>query len=123
MCDVPEGQGSAGKTMIKLGHIVYSNCFPVHAGILNGQVAAPFKIIEGIPSELNRYLAEGKVDVSPSSSIEYAVNRGKYLILPDLSITSRTKVMSLFALSTDSPSPAAAPYSAKAMIAKISAKR
>jgi len=81
--------------MIRLGHIGYSNCFPVHAGILTGRISFPFKVIEGIPSELNRYLAEGKVDVSPSSSIEYAVHQGKYVLLPDLSITSRTKVMSI----------------------------
>lgn len=81
--------------MIKLGHIIYSNCFPVHAGILTGKVNSPLKVVEGIPSELNRYLVEGKVDVSPSSSIEYAVNPGKYVILPGLSITSRTKVMSI----------------------------
>jgi len=81
--------------MIKLGHIVYSNCFPVHAGILNGKIACPFPIVEGIPSELNRALVEGKIDVSPSSSIEYATNPGKYRILPGLSITSRNEVMSI----------------------------
>ena len=81
--------------MIKLGHIVFSNCFPVHAGILNGKVACPFPIVEGIPSELNRALVEGKIDVSPSSSIEYATNPGKYRILPGLSITSRNEVMSI----------------------------
>ena len=86
---------ASSHTMIKLGHIVYSNCFPVHAGILTGGTGFPFKVVEGIPSELNRYLAEGKVDVSPSSSIEYAVHPGKYVILPGLSITSRTKVMSI----------------------------
>jgi len=81
--------------MIKLGHIVYSNCFPVHAGILTGKIACPFPIAEGIPSELNRALVEGKIDVSPSSSIEYATNPGKYRILPGLSITSRNEVMSI----------------------------
>jgi chorismate dehydratase len=81
--------------MIKLGHIVYSNCFPVHAGIVTGKVACPFPIVEGIPSELNRALVEGKIDVSPSSSIEYATNPGKYRILSGLSITSRNKVMSI----------------------------
>jgi chorismate dehydratase len=40
-------------------------------------------------------LFEGEIDVSPSSSIEYALNAGKYLLLPDLSITSRKKVMSI----------------------------
>lgn len=82
-------------SMLKLGHIIYSNCFPVHAGILTGKVAFPFSIVEGIPTQLNRYLVEGKIDVSPSSSIEYAMNRGKYRLLPGLSITSKSKVMSI----------------------------
>lgn len=81
--------------MLNLGHIIYSNCYPIHAGILAGKIPFPFKITRGIPTELNRFLSERKVDVSPSSSIEYAVNAGKYLILPGLSITSRKQVMSI----------------------------
>lgn len=81
--------------MLKLGHIIYSNCFPPHAGLMTNKVAFPFKLVEGVPTELNRLLYEGKVDVSPSSSIEYAANPGRYLLLPDLSITSRKNVMSI----------------------------
>ncbi len=81
--------------MLKLGHIVYSNCFPPHAAIITGQVPFPFKLVEGIPTELNRLLYEGKVDVSPSSSIEYAMDPGRYLLFPTLSITSKQKVMSI----------------------------
>lgn len=81
--------------MLKLGHIVYSNCFPPHAGIIREQVPFPFKLVEGIPTELNRLLYEGKVDVSPSSSIEYAMNPGRYLLLPTFSITSKKRVMSI----------------------------
>jgi chorismate dehydratase len=81
--------------MLKLGHIIYSNCFPPHAGIVTQHVGFPFKILEGIPTELNRLLYEGKVDVSPSSSIEYAMNPGRYLILPGLSISSKSRVMSI----------------------------
>ncbi len=81
--------------LLKLGHIIYSNCYPVHAGILNGAIPCPFEVISGIPTELNRYLAEGKIDVSPSSSIEYAVHARKYVLLPGLSITSTTRVMSI----------------------------
>lgn len=81
--------------MLTLGHIIYSNCFPPHAGIVTGKTAFPFKLVEGIPTELNRLLSEGKIDVSPSSSIEYAMNAGRYLLLPDLSITSRNRVMSI----------------------------
>jgi len=81
--------------MLTLGHIVYSNCFPVHAGILTKAIPFPFKVVEGIPTELNRCLVEGKIDVSPSSSIEYATNQGKYRILPGFSITSKTRAMSI----------------------------
>jgi chorismate dehydratase len=81
--------------MIKLGHIVYSNCFPPHAGIILKMIPFPFTIVNGIPTQLNRMLAEGGIDVSPSSSIEYAVHRKNYLLMPDLSITSRTRVMSI----------------------------
>jgi chorismate dehydratase len=81
--------------MLTLGHIEYANCLPVHAGILHGNVPFPFKIIKGIPTELNRYLFEGKVDVSPSSSIEYAMNASRYRLLPGLSISSKTRVMSI----------------------------
>ncbi len=81
--------------MLKLGHIVYSNCFPVHAGIVTQKIPFPFKIVEGIPTELNRLLFDGSVDVSPSSSIEYAMNPGRYLLLPNLSITSKNRAMSI----------------------------
>jgi len=96
-CRYLESTGRSGvyHFMLKLGHIVYSNCFPVHAGIIEKTVECPFKVIEGIPTELNRYLAEGKIDVSPSSSIEYATNPGKYRILPGFSITSKNKAMSI----------------------------
>lgn len=81
--------------MLKLGHIIYSNCLPPHAGILTGTVPFPFELVEGIPSELNLLLYKGEIDVSPSSSIEYAVNPGRYLILPGFSITSRKEVGSI----------------------------
>lgn len=81
--------------MLKLGHIIYSNCFPPHAGIVTGKIDFPFKLVEGIPTHLNRLLFEGAVDVSPSSSIEYAMNPGRYLLMPGLSITSKSRVMSI----------------------------
>jgi chorismate dehydratase len=81
--------------MLKLGHIIYSNCFPPHAGIVTGKTAFPFRLVEGVPTTLNRMLFEGAIDVSPSSSIEYAMNPGRYLLLPDLSITARNRVRSI----------------------------
>jgi len=81
--------------MLTLGHIIYSNCLPPHAGIIAKKVTFPFGLVEGIPTELNSMLFDGRVDVSPSSSIEYAMNQGRYLLFPDLSITSRKRVGSI----------------------------
>ena len=87
-------------SMIKLGHILYSNCFPPHAGIILNKVPFPYKLVEGIPTQLNRLLYEGSIDVSPSSSIEYAMNPGRYILLPHLSITSNSRVWSILLEST-----------------------
>ncbi len=81
--------------MLNLGHIIYSNCFPPHSGIVTGKTPFPFKLTEGIPTALNRLLREGTIDVSPSSSIEYAMNPGRYILLPGLSITSKKEVKSI----------------------------
>jgi chorismate dehydratase len=81
--------------MLKLGHIIYSNTVPVHAGIISGAIPFPFTLVEGIPTELNRLLHEGNLDVSPSSSIEFAANPGRYLIMPGFSITSRNNAKSI----------------------------
>lgn len=81
--------------MLTLGHIIYSNCFPVHAGIVTGRTPLPFRLVEGIPSQLNRLLDQGEIDVSPSSSIEYPRHVGRYLLLPNLSITSTKDVKSI----------------------------
>jgi len=62
--------------MLKLGHIIYSNCYPPMPRSSRDRSPFPFKLVEGIPTELNRLLYDGKVDVSPSSSIEYAMNPG-----------------------------------------------
>jgi chorismate dehydratase len=55
--------------------------------------------VDGHPSELNRMLRGGELDLSPSSSIEYAVRPDRYLLCPDISISSKRRVMSVLLLS------------------------
>ena len=50
---------------LRLGHITYSNCFPVHAGILDGGLGAGLRVVEGVPSHLNELLGRGEIDVAP----------------------------------------------------------
>ena len=80
--------------MIRLGHIEYSNCFPLHADLLE-QGDAGVSIVRGTPSELNRALAAGEIDVAPASSIEYARHAGRYRVLPEFVIGSHGPVHSI----------------------------
>ncbi len=71
--------------MLRLGHIDYSNCLPVHADLLR-DAGPELRIIRGTPAALNQALAAGEIDVAPCSSIELARHADSYRILPDLSI-------------------------------------
>ena len=85
--------------MIRLGHIEYSNCFPLHAELL-AQGHPDIQIVQGVPSELNRALEEGAIDVAPASSIEYARHADRYRVLPEFVIGSRGAVHSILFEST-----------------------
>lgn len=82
-------------SMIRLGHIDYSNCVPVHARLLERERPPGVQLVMGVPSELNEALAVGKVDVAPCSSIEYARHQDEYVLLPDLAIGSDGAVGSI----------------------------
>ena len=81
--------------MIRLGHIEYSNCFPVHARFMDEGAPPGIEIVTGTPSQLNQLLAAGDIDVAPSSSIEYARHSGEYRLLPDFVIGSDGPVGSI----------------------------
>src|SRR5688500_3636940 len=82
--------------MIKLGHIEYSNCFPVHALLLTRMPAgSAVELVGGTPAELNEALAAGTIDVAPCSSIEYARHAERYRLLPDFVIGSDGPVGSI----------------------------
>lgn len=89
---------------VRLGHIVYSNCFPVHAGIIDRGAPDWMEVEEGVPSRLNGLLDRGEIDVAPCSSIEYARHADRYRVLPDLVIGSRGPVRSILFLADRHPS-------------------
>jgi len=87
--------------MLKVGKIEYLNTVPVYYGFLTGKVSYDsVEFVEDVPSELNRLLREGELDVSVISSYEYLVNSNRYLLLPDFSISARKRVLSVLFLST-----------------------
>lgn len=88
--------------MIRLGHIEYSNCFPVHALLVAGEPPASVEIVSGTPAQLNVALESGAIDVAPASSIEYARHADTYRLLPDFVIASDGPVGSILFESTRS---------------------
>jgi len=78
---------------LAVGHITYANCVPFFHYL--AEVGFRGRIVEGVPAELNRLLSTGAIDVSPSSSFEYACRWQDYLLLPGHSISSCGPVRSV----------------------------
>jgi chorismate dehydratase len=82
---------------LTVGHIAYANCVPFFHFLSDCGFTG--RIVSGVPSELNRLLAKGAVDVSPSSSFEYGRNWRDYVLLPGHSISTFGPVKSVLLLS------------------------
>lgn len=85
--------------MLRIGRIGYANCTPIFKSLQILNKDSNYQLIEGVPSYLNQMLASDKIDVCPSSSILFSKNPEKYLILPDLSISSCGPVLSVLLFS------------------------
>lgn len=85
--------------MLKIGQIEYANCVPLFHVLREQFPCTGYEFVTGVPAELNRLLLEGKIDVCPSSSIEYAKYPERYTILPHLSISSIGAVASVLLFS------------------------
>jgi chorismate dehydratase len=76
--------------MIRLGRIGYVNMAPVFY-----RLDADVEEIVGVPTELNRKLVAGELDVAPISSIAYARNADRLRLLPRLCVSSEGAVESI----------------------------
>lgn len=76
--------------MVRLGRISYVNMAPVFY-----RLDAEVEEIQGVPTELNRRLLAGDLDIAPISSIEYARNADSLRLLPRLCVGSEGAVDSI----------------------------
>ncbi len=81
--------------MLKIGWIDYINTYPFNFEFLDLKPDFKYKLIKGIPSQINALIRENKIDTGCISSAEYLENREKYILLPDLSISANNKVFSV----------------------------
>ncbi len=87
------------KSLLKIGKIPFSNLFPIFYMLERECDCSKYEFIEGVPSTVNRLLREGKIDISPSSSIEYLRYENKYILIEGHSLSSKGPVGSIFLLS------------------------
>ncbi len=76
--------------MIRLGRISYANMAPVFH-----RLEAEVEEVTGVPTELNRQLLAGQLDLAPISSIEWARNADRLVLLPRLCVGSEGAVDSI----------------------------
>jgi chorismate dehydratase len=85
--------------VLRVGRIPYINCYPVYGAIDRGIVALDATLVDGVPTALNRGMAEGTLDVSVVSAVEYAHDARRFLLLPDVSISCDGPVRSVLLFS------------------------
>jgi len=84
---------------LRVGRIPYINCYPVYGAVDRGAVHLDATLVDGVPTALNRQMADGTLDVSVVSAVEYARDATRYLLLPDLAISCDGPVRSVLLFS------------------------
>src|SRR5688572_4806614 len=82
--------GDGRDLVIRLGRISYANMAPVFY-----RLVADVEQVVGVPTELNRLLLDGELDIAPISSIEYARHADRLRILPRICVSSEGAVDSI----------------------------
>jgi len=85
------------RDVIRVGQIKFTNALPICHFL--DKTHPNIEFYPGAPTELNRWLAEGTVDVGLISAYSYAEHADEYVALRGLSVTSRGPVGSIFLFS------------------------
>jgi chorismate dehydratase len=85
--------------MLRMGKINYTNILPIYYFFNEKRFLDKVEIIPQIPSQLNRQMENGSIDLGPISSFSYAKNQELYYLLPQLSVSCKGKVRSIFLFS------------------------
>jgi len=87
----------------KVGHIEFLNCLPLYYALVSNGSLFDMNLVKGNPAELNKLLLDGELDIGPISSIEYARNCEKFLLLPEITVSSDYDVKSILLISKFRP--------------------
>jgi chorismate dehydratase len=101
------GAGRRGRDVtVRVGHIGFLNCYPLYYGLEHCGILAADRRLDlpgrpgiemhpGVPTELNRWLVDGEIDLGLISSIAYARNHRQLLLSRNVSISSLGAVDSI----------------------------
>lgn len=79
----------------KFGFTNYINSYPLIAGFLHQKVKIEADLIEDVPTNLNQYLREGKLNFSFVSTAEYMQHQDRYTLVPNFGIGAKAEVKSV----------------------------
>ena len=80
------------KRLERLGIVSYTNVAPLHWGLTPWPGSS---FVRGVPTELNRQLLDGEIDLTLVSSVEFLRHRDTLRALPDFSIATLGPVYSV----------------------------
>ena len=83
----------------RLGHIQFINCLPLYYGMVKNDVLLDVDLVKANPADLAAELLDGRLDVAPIPAIEYARHADKFVLLPDIAISSEGEVQSILLVS------------------------
>src|SRR5438270_13142498 len=84
---------------MRIARIPYINCYPVYGAIDRRVVKLDADLVDGVPTDRNRRMSNGELDVTVVSAVEYARDSQRYLLLPDLASSCDGPVRSVLIIS------------------------
>ena len=83
----------------RIGHIQFLNSLPLYHMLVKEEIVLEIDLFKDSPRQLCRKLLDGRLDISPVPAIDYARHADELFLLPDLTISSDGKVMSILLIS------------------------
>lgn len=83
----------------RLGHINFLNVLPLTYSLEHDDFSDGIKLANGVPAIMNNDLVNNRLDASEVSSIVYARNSEKLLLLPDVCVRADGEVQSIILVS------------------------
>ncbi|MDF2924386.1 MAG: transporter substrate-binding protein [Paenibacillaceae bacterium] len=80
---------------IRIGRINYTNVWPIFYHFPIERFHNRVELVQQVPAQLNRAMADGTVAMGPISSFAYGEHSDEYVLLPDLSVSAWGKVNSI----------------------------